>query len=75
MNAIELRDYYRSRQEAHELLAAQAGENYIAKIHLDLAARYAALVGDGPRDERLSSDEPQSDPVNEQCLEDSLSSA
>lgn len=49
MNAIELRDYYCSRREAHELLAAQAGESYIAKIHLDLAARYALLIDDQPQ--------------------------
>lgn len=56
MNAIELRDYYRSRREAHELLAEQAGENYIAKIHLDLAARYAALIEDEPQAERAAVD-------------------
>jgi len=56
MNAIELRDYYRSRREAHELLAAQAGESYIAKIHLDLAARYAVLIGDEPQAEPGAAD-------------------
>ena len=56
MNAIELREYYRSRREAHELLAAQAGESYIAKIHLDLAARYAVLIEDDRHDEPAAAD-------------------
>ena len=72
MNAIELRDYYRSRRSAHELLAAQAGESYISKIHLDLAARYASLVGDDAGDEPAAPDERHSDHAEPRHREDSI---
>ena len=73
MNAIELRDYYCSRREAHELLAAQAGETYIAKIHLDLAARYAALVEDEPHADPGAAD--RSDEASISLGADTLSDA
>ncbi|WP_309611074.1 hypothetical protein [Sphingomonas sp.] len=75
MNAIELRDYYRSRQQAHEELAAKAGESYIAKIHLDLAARYAALTKDEPQADPATVDQRQSVLSITLILEDSLSTA
>lgn len=75
MNRLELRDYYRARQEAHEVLAVQAGENYIAKIHLDLAARYAALIEEQPSDDQIAPGAPR--PVRSQASqrEDSPSHA
>ena len=44
MSDLNTPDYYRQRERQERALAASAFNPAIGKIHLDLAARYAALL-------------------------------